>query len=72
MGSSPAGRAIVVVTIAQLAERLTVDQAAAGSNPAGHPRVRASSSMDRASDFGSDGCGFKSCLARQPLVLYEH
>ena len=78
MGSTPAGRAKVnkqllyVVAIAQLVERLTVDQVVVGSNPTSHPifvmEYAPVAQQDRASDFGSDGCGFKSCRARHSFL----
>lgn len=60
-----------MVAVAQLAERLTVDQVVAGSNPASHPILLCApvAQLDRASDFGSDGCGFKSCRARHLPVI---
>ena len=45
-----------------MVEPQIVDLVVAGSNPVSHP-LCASSSTDRASDFGSAGCRFDSCLA---------
>lgn len=57
-----------MVGVAQSVELQTVDLAVVGSNPITHPNLpiaeRARSSMDRASDFGSDGWGFDSLRAR--------
>ena len=55
--------------VVQLVEHLTVDQDVAGSNPVFRPNVSFSyicasvAQLDRASDFGSEGRGFKSFRA---------
>jgi hypothetical protein len=61
-----------------MVESKLVELVVAGSNPVGHPTSRfqfeicdfkfpaaSVAQLDRASDFGSDGCRFKSCRTRQ-------
>ena len=61
----------MLVAVAQLVEHWIVAPVVAGSSPVGHPKVAvtvrfgARSSMDRASDFGSEGWEFESLRARQ-------
>ena len=64
----------VLVAVVQLVEHRIVAPNVAGSNPVGHPltlRFAHSGSrapvaqLDRASDFGSEGWGFKSLRARK-------
>ena len=58
--------------VAQLVEPLTVDQVVAGSSPVSRPiEIEDNASvaqLDRASDFGSEGRGFKSFRAHIPSL----
>ena len=58
------------VPVVQLVERQIVDLVVVGSNPIGHPALRSVAALafvaqpDRAVDFESEGCTFKSCRTR--------
>ena len=63
----------LVAGVAQLVERLTVDQVAEGSSPFSRPIsvFRAPvAQLDRASDFESEGRGFESLPVYQIFLSY--